>query len=118
VSTTGASEKLAEAITALVSEALSKIDIPTAGEEWRLLTAAEAAERLGRSPSWLRERTARGDIPWVRLDAGPRMYRAEDLAAYAAAHVIPGERLKPLEADRPSRTRNGAPQPPRFRVKE
>jgi hypothetical protein len=113
-----ATERLAEAITALVSEALSKIDIPTAGEEWRLLTAAEAAERLGRSASWLRERTARGDIPWVRLDAGPRMYRAEDLEAYAAAHVIGADRLNVLEADRPGRTRNRAHQPPRLGVKE
>jgi hypothetical protein len=118
MSTAGASEKLAEAISALVSEALSKIDIPTAGEEWRLLTAAEAGQRLGRSESWIRERTARGDLDYVRLDGGRRMYRLEDVEAFAAAHVVGPGRLHALEAARLSPTRNGAPQPPRLGVKE
>ena len=37
---------------------------------WRLLTLQEAAERLGRSERWLRERVRRREIAVHRIDGG------------------------------------------------
>jgi hypothetical protein len=114
----GAADELARALAAVLESAIANIAVRPTHEQWRLLTAREAARTLGRSESWLRQRTARGDIPYVRLDAGSRMYRLCDLEEYAQRHVVGGERLSALEADRPARTRNRAHQPARLRLKQ
>jgi hypothetical protein len=67
-------------------------NIPPAGgsavEPWRLLTLAEAAERLGRSERWLRER--KEQVGYIRLDGGALAFRLEELQAFAAARVVGG----------------------------
>jgi hypothetical protein len=55
------------------------------GEPWRLLSLAEAAERLGRSERWLRERVRRRELPVVRFD-GKLAFQLDDLIAFAQAH--------------------------------
>ena len=46
-----------------------------------LLTPGEAAEALGLTPSGLRARAARGQVPFVRTPGGWRRYRAADVLA-------------------------------------
>lgn len=99
-----ASERLSQAITAVIEEAVSKIVTAPAEAEWRLLSAAEAGERLGRSESWVRERARTGQLPYVRLDGGPRRFRLEDLQAYAASHVVGSPLLRPLAPARQGRS--------------
>jgi hypothetical protein len=53
------------------------------GEPWRLLPLAEAADRLGRSERWLRERVRRHEIAVVRLDGGALGFYLDDLIAFA-----------------------------------
>jgi hypothetical protein len=60
-------------------------------EPWRLLSLSEAADRLGRSERWLRERVRRHEIPVVRLD-GKLAFQLDDLIAYATAHRIEAHR--------------------------
>jgi hypothetical protein len=55
-------------------------------EPWRLLTLDEAAERLSRSPRWVRQR--KETIGYVRLDGGALGFRLEDLQAFAADRVV------------------------------
>ena len=62
-------------------------------ELWRLLTLAEAAERLGRSERWLRER--KEQVGYVRLDGGALGFQLQDLQAYAAERIVGGR--SPLE---------------------
>jgi hypothetical protein len=68
---------------AVVDELERRGSLPPAGtsqpevEPWRLLTLDEAAERLGRSPRWVRQR--KEAIGYVRLDGGALAFRLEDL---------------------------------------
>lgn len=55
------------------------------GEE--LLDERQAAAALGISPRWLRDRRARGAVPYVKL--GRRvLYRRCDLAAFAEQRLV------------------------------
>jgi hypothetical protein len=60
-------------------------------EPWCLLTLAEAAERLGRSERWVRQR--KDAIGHVRLDGGALAFRLEDLQTFAAERVVGGRPL-------------------------
>jgi hypothetical protein len=61
-------------------------------EPWRLLTLAEAAERLGRSERWVRQH--KDAIGHVRLDGGALAFRLEDLQAFAAERVVGGPGIR------------------------
>jgi hypothetical protein len=84
-------DELIERISDRVVEKLSAVERPEQPEAWRLLTLKEAAERLTRSPSWLRERARRGDIPPVRLDGGALAFRLEDLRVLADSRLLQEE---------------------------
>jgi predicted DNA-binding transcriptional regulator AlpA len=84
-------DELAERIANRVVERLAGAEQPEEPEAWKLLTLKEAAERLTRSPSWLRERARRGDIPQVRLDGGALAFRLEDIQAFAQARRAGGD---------------------------
>ena len=63
---------------------------PPAAESWRLLSLEQAAEALGRSSRWVRQRVKRGELPYVRLDGGGFAFEVEDLRAFARAHRVDG----------------------------
>ena len=73
--------------------------MPPAGESWRLLDVEQAADRLGRSTRWVRERAKRGDLPFVRLDGGGLAFEEADLRAFAQARRVSAEEPEVL-ADR------------------
>jgi hypothetical protein len=83
---------------AVVDELERRGSLPPVGtsqpevEPWRLLTLDEAAERLGRSPRWVRQR--KEAIGYVRLDGGALAFRLEELQAFAAERVVGGRRLR------------------------
>ena len=77
--------RLVEEATAGVLAELGPLSPP---EPDRLLTAQDVAEYLGRSPRWVRERRARGDLAYIRLDGGAAMYRMEDVLAFVAARRV------------------------------
>jgi hypothetical protein len=64
-----------------------------APEPWRLLNVKEAAERLGRSERWIRERVKTGDLATIRLDGGALAFDVDDLRAYAAERRVGGRTL-------------------------
>ena len=67
--------------------ALRSVLIATGGqakvaELYRLLTAAEAAEFLGVSLSYVQHATGRGELPCKRIGKGDPRYRLIDLIAW------------------------------------
>jgi excisionase family DNA binding protein len=62
--------------------------VPAEAAQWRLLDLDEAAERLGRSTRWVRERVKRGDLPHVKLDGGALAFELADLQAFADARRV------------------------------
>jgi excisionase family DNA binding protein len=62
-------------------------------ERWRLLTVREAAERLGRSERWVRQRVKSGDLATVRLDRGALAFDVDDLRVFAAERRVGGRAL-------------------------
>jgi hypothetical protein len=90
--------QLAAELAPLVADELRAGPSPTSAERWRLLDAEQAAEILGRSERWVRERTTRGDLPFVKLDDGGRMYDPEDLRAFAKARRIAANEPEALAA--------------------
>lgn len=98
-SRTGNAEALLELVADLVAARVADRLRPesqnaTPIEDWRLLSIAEAAERMGRSTRWVRDRAKRGDLPYVRLDGGALAFDVDDLRAFALARRIP-ESLAP-----------------------
>ena len=53
-------------------------------------STSEAADRLGCSTRWVRERVKRGDLADVRLDGGALAFDVEDLRAFAAERRVGG----------------------------
>jgi excisionase family DNA binding protein len=65
-------------------------------EDWRLLNVDEAAERLGRSTRWVRERVKRGELDYVKLDGGALAFELDDLREFAdRRRVALAGRLQP-----------------------
>ena len=89
-------ERLAPAIS---SELATTLEMRTSlqSEPWRLLDLEEAAQRLGRSTRWIRERVKRGELASVRLDGGALAFDLDDLHAFAAARRIGGEARQEME---------------------
>jgi Helix-turn-helix domain len=79
------------------------------GEPWRLLTAEDAAARLGRSARWVRERAKRGDLPFVRLDGGALAFEIDDVRAFAQARRIPAAAPSPLAARLQETSKSASP---------
>jgi predicted DNA-binding transcriptional regulator AlpA len=87
-------DDLAERVAARVLERLGT----PAGEQpepWCLLNLEQAAQRLGRSPRWIRERVKCGELPQVRLDGGALAFDLDDLRAFARSRRVPGEARDP-----------------------
>lgn len=82
----------------LVDGVLDGLREPTMVEppSWRLLTLAEAAERLGRSERWVRDRIKAGELPYVRLDGGAFAFELDDLQTFARVRRIGAEGLESL----------------------
>jgi hypothetical protein len=79
-------EETARALQALVRAVTREHgSAGAAGESWRLLSLAEAAERLGRSERWIRERVRRGELAVIRLDA-KLAFKVDDLITFANDH--------------------------------
>jgi hypothetical protein len=82
-------DELVESIAAALAPRLLA-ELPKAEQElWQLWDLSETARRLGRSERWVRERTKRAELPFVRLDGGALAYRPEDVQAFAAARRVP-----------------------------
>jgi excisionase family DNA binding protein len=86
-------DRLIDEITeTIVSRVVAELDGRVAagqGEEpWRLLNVEEAAERLGRSTRWVRERVKGGQLPYVRLDGSAFAFEFKDLEAFAKARRV------------------------------
>jgi hypothetical protein len=88
-------DDMVERISDRVVEKLAGAEQQDKPEAWCLLTLKQAAERLTRSPSWLRERARRGDVPTVRLDGGALAFRLEDLQGFAERHLVDGTKHGP-----------------------
>ena len=73
----------------LAAELAAQLPPPPAAEPWHLLDLEQAADRLGRSPRWVRERAKRGDLPFVRLDGGRLAFELDDLREFARERRIP-----------------------------
>ena len=81
--------ELADEVAARVLAQLDQTATPAAEpESWRLLSVAEAAERIGRSPRWVRDRAKRGELPRIRLDGGALAFDIDDLRAFAEARRV------------------------------
>jgi len=81
-------DELVGALAAAVAASLGGSQAATV-DAWRLLNVEEAAERLGRSTRWVRERVKRGDLPYVKLDGGALAFEVDDLRAFAQARRVP-----------------------------
>lgn len=77
--------ELAPRVAAELRESLASTAV---AESWRLLDVDEAAACVGRSTRWVRERTKRGELPFVRLDGGALAFELDDLRAFAQARRI------------------------------
>jgi len=85
-------ELLLDELADRVAERLRPFMAPApALEAWRLLDVEQAAERLGRSTRWVRERAKRGELPFVRLDGGALAFEEDDLRAFAMARRVAAE---------------------------
>ena len=83
-------EQLAPRVAAeLVDRASSEHAVNGDSEPWRLLTLKDAAERLGRSERWVRER--KEQIGYVRLDGGALAFDLDDLREFARGRRIGGQ---------------------------
>jgi predicted DNA-binding transcriptional regulator AlpA len=95
----------------LAAELAAQLPQPATAEPWHLLNLEQAAERLGRSARWIRERAKRGDLPFVRLDGGALAFEEADLRAFAQARRIAAEEPEALaarlQAGRDPAARNG-----------
>lgn len=80
-----AGRELADLVALSVVAALAEAPQRDGQETWRLLSVAEAAERLGRSQRWVRERARDGSLPHVRLDGGALAFELADVRAFAGA---------------------------------
>jgi hypothetical protein len=78
-----------ELVPRLALELAAQLPPPPAAEPWHLLDLEQAAERLGRSTRWVRERAKRGDLPFVRLDGGRLAFELDDLREFARDRRIP-----------------------------
>lgn len=96
---------IAEQIAPRVAAALAGHEqAPTEIEPWRTIGLPEAAERLGRSERWVRERTkdAADPLPFLRLGDGSLRFDADDVRAWARRRRVPAvdEEQEPrLKAD-------------------
>ena len=82
-------EQIAARAAAIALEQLTASPAATDGhDDLRLLSADEVADLVGRSARGVRERKLRGDLPYVRLDAGAAMYRRVDVDAFILARRI------------------------------
>jgi len=80
---------LAEELAPLIAAELAAQLPPATAEPWHLLDLEEAAQRLGRSPRWVRERAKTGVLPHVRLDGGALAFELDDLREFARDRRIP-----------------------------
>jgi Helix-turn-helix domain len=85
-------EKVAERLAGL---AHARADGDGDGDGWHLLDVDEVANRLGRSPRWVRDRAKYGDLPHVRLDGGALAFLLEDVIAFAEERRIACNPLAP-----------------------
>jgi excisionase family DNA binding protein len=79
---------------AATTRALRSVLIATGGqakvaELYRLLTAADAADFLGVSLSYVQHATGRGELPCVRIGKGDPRYRTIDLIEWQEARRTP-----------------------------
>ncbi len=81
-------DDLVERIFDRVVEKLGGTQQPEDTEPWSLLTLEEAAQRLTRSPRWIRERVREGKLTVVRLDGGALAFELADLRAFAQARRV------------------------------
>jgi hypothetical protein len=82
-----------EVVARVVEELRHALRSSEPTQPWRLLDLEEAAQRLGRSTRWLRERVKRGDLAYVRLDGGALAFLVDDLEAFARERRIGDETL-------------------------
>jgi hypothetical protein len=61
-------------------------------ELYQLLTAAQAADFLGVSLSYIQHATGRGEVPCVRIGKGDPRYRVIDLISWQELRLDPGLR--------------------------
>jgi excisionase family DNA binding protein len=61
-------------------------------ELYQLLTAAQAADFLGVSLSFVQHATGRGELPCVRIGKGDPRYRVIDLISWQELRLDPGLR--------------------------
>jgi hypothetical protein len=73
----------------LAAELAGQLPSSPVAEPWHLLDLQQAAERLGRSPRWVRERAKTGALPHVRLDGGRLAFELDDLREFARERRIP-----------------------------
>jgi hypothetical protein len=76
-------EELVERLSDRVVEKLAGVQHSEQGEPWKLLNLEEAAQRLGRSERWVRDRVKEGKLAVVRLDGGALAFELDDLRAFA-----------------------------------
>jgi hypothetical protein len=86
-------DELVERISDRVVEKLGGAQPPERVEPWKLLNLEEAAQRLGRSERWVRERVKDGTLAVVRLDSAALAFELHDLRAFAQARRIGGSEL-------------------------
>lgn len=77
--------EVAERVRVELDEALPV----TAPEPWRLLTADEVAERLGRSKRWVHQSIRERGLPYVRIDGGALGFELEQVRAWARTRQVP-----------------------------
>jgi predicted DNA-binding transcriptional regulator AlpA len=96
----------------LALELAAYLPPPSAAEPWHLLDLEQAAECLGRSTRWVRERAKRGELPFVRLDGGALAFEQADLRAFAQARRVPAGEPEALagrlQTGRNPASRNGS----------
>jgi hypothetical protein len=73
----------------LAVELAEQFPQPATQEPWHLLDLEQAAERLGRSTRWVRERVKTGALAHVRLDGGRLAFELDDLREFARERRIP-----------------------------
>ena len=93
-------EGFVKALAAELVPLLPASPVPTRAREepWRLIDVNEAAERLGRSTRWVRDRAKTGELPWVKLDGGALAFELRDLQAFARARRVVLEEPETLAA--------------------
>jgi excisionase family DNA binding protein len=87
-------ERVAQRVAALVQG--SDRGGGSEAQAWRLLTLEEVAERLGRSPRWVRDQVKAGELARIRLDGGAFAFDLEDVQAFARARRLPSDSVPPV----------------------